>query len=382
MLLACYFQNTVVFSQQITQQNAPNKDIKLGMSNAFSGPVRNIGVELRQGSLVYFKRVNENNGIHGRMVKLISLDDGYEPRRTVSNTRKLIKVEQVLALFNYGGTPTSYAVLPMIIKNKIPYIMPYSGADFLRNPVMPNVFTLRASFIQEAQKQIDYLIKELSFRNIALVVQTDEFGLNAQRAIIRLLNKYSIDPIITTRFKRNTHDIENVLMKLKEKPVEAVIFIGTYKPFTHLINLAHKQKFRPVFTSFAISGESVLTRLKHPSRVIMSQVVPEPEECNWRLCQQFIIDMKKTGIKKTTRIQLEGYLNAFVFSQVAKKCPATLTIRCLQQKLETFSFKDNDLDINFSADNHQGLRKVYLSFSDTEKNYQSNPPLLNQPSYF
>ncbi len=364
--MAFYFQVTIVFSQQ----NGSNDDIVLGSSTALSGPTRDIGQSLTQGSLAYFKRLNESGGIQGRMVKLISLDDGYEPRRTVSNTRKLIKVEKVFSLFNYAGTPTTYAALPMIIKYNIPCIMLYSGADFLRNPVMPNVFTLRASFNQEAQAQIDYLVKKLSYKNIAIVVQTDEFGLNAQRAINTLLSEHNINPIITTRFKRNTHDVEKILIKLMEKPVEAVIFIGTYKPFTNLINLAYQQKFRPVFSGFSISGKSVFSRLKHPSRVITSEVMPDPEQCSWQLCQQFLTDMKKAGINKTNRVQLEGYLNAFVFSQVAKKCPAKLTTQCLLQKLENFSFQDNDLDISYSADNHQGLKKAYLSFSDAEKNHQ------------
>ncbi len=366
MLLACYFQTTVVFCQQ----SETNNDIKLGSSTALSGSSKDIGLGLKQGALAYFKRLNENNGIHGRMVKLIALDDDYEPRRTVSNTQKLIEHEQVFALLGYAGTQTSIAILPMLNKNQTPYLMPFTGADLLRQPVMQNVFTLRASYYQEAQAQVDYLVKDLSFKNIAVVIQTDEFGLSVQRIINSLLSKHNITPIITTRFKRNTDDVDKILIELMKKPVEAVIFIGTYQPFVNLINLAHQQGFKPVYSSFSITGRSVISRLKYPSKIITSEVMPDPEECNWQLCQQFIIDMKKAGIKQTNRIQLEGYLNAFVFSQAAKKCPATLTTQCLLQKLESFSFKDNSLDINFSADNHQGMQQVYLSFSDGEKHYQ------------
>ncbi len=360
--LALYFLNTVALSQP----NEPDNDIKLGRS----GPINYIGQGFEQGSLAYFKRLNESGGIHGRMVKLISLDDGYEPRNTVNNTLKLIKEEQVFALFGYVGTPTSHAILPILDKSQILYLMPHTGADFLRNPVMPNVFTLRASYDQEALAQVDYLVNKLSFRNIAVVIQADVFGLGVQRAINTLLNKHNITPVITTRYKRNTTEVDHILTELMKKPVEAVIFIGTYRPFTNLINQAYQQGFKPVFTSFSINGDSVSMRVKHPSRVITSEVMPDPEQCNWRLCQQFIIDMKDSGVKTTNRVQLEGYLNAFVFSQAAKKCPATLTAQCLRQKLENFSFKDNELDINFSTDNHQGMQQVYLSFSDAEKRYQ------------
>ncbi len=362
MSLAFHLQNAVVFSQP----SESNNDIKLGLS----GPTQYIGQGFKKGSLVYFKRLNESGGIHGRMVKLISLDDGYEPRNTVINTFKLIEEEEVFALFGYVGTPTSHAILPILNKSQILYLMPITGADFLRQPVIPNVFVLRASYDQEALAQVDYLVNKLSFKNIALVIQTDVFGLGVQRAINTLLNKHNLTPVITTRYKRNTTEVDHILTELMKKPVEAVIFIGTYIPFTNLINQAYQQGFKPVFTSFSINGDSVSIRVKHPSRVITSEVMPDPKQCNWRLCQQFITDMKDAGINNTNRLQLEGYLNAFVFSQVAKKCPVTLTTQCLQQKLENFSFKDNGLDINFSADNHQGLQKVYLSFSDAEKRYQ------------
>ncbi len=373
MPLAFYFQATVAFSQQ----NEPNEYIKLGTSNALSGPTKNVGQRLIQGASAYFKRLNENGGIHGRKVKLVSLDDGYEPRRTVSNTRKLIEVEEVFALFGYMGTPTSQAILPILNKSQIPYLMPFTGASFLRKPIIKNIFNLRASYYQEAQAQVDYLVNKLSFQNIALVIQADEFGLSVQRTINNLLSKHNISPIITTRFKRNTNDIENILVKLMKKPVEAVIFIGTYQPFANLVNSAYRQEFKPVFTSFSVDGKSIFTRLKYPSRVIVTEVIPAPEKCNWQLCQQFITDMKEAGIKKPNRTQLEAYLNAFVFSQAAKKCPVKLTTQCLLQKLESFSFKDNELNINFSADNHQGMQQVYLSFSEAEKIHQASEPYTN-----
>ncbi len=364
---ALYLQSTVVSSQPLPLNN----DIKLGMSNALSGPAKNLGQDLKQGSLVYFNNLNENGGIHGKKIKLISLDDGYEPENTVGNTRKLIEDEQVLALFGYVGTPTTYAILPILNKSKIPYLMPFTGADFLRSPVVSNIYNLRASYYQEVQAQVNYLVKKLAFKNIAIVIQADEFGLSAQRDIIKVLKQYKMKPIISARFKRNSNDIEQALAKLKTKPIDAVIFVGTYQPFSHLINLAYQQGIRPLFTSLSFIGsQSAFSHLKYPSKVMISEVMPDPNLCEWQLCQNFLIDMDKAGIKKVNRIHLEGYLNAFVFAQVAKMCTAKLTQKCLLEKFETFSFNDQTLTINFSADNHQGLQQVYFSFSDVAKNHR------------
>ena len=165
-----------------------SQTIKLGTSNALSGPASSLGNDLNEGALIYFKRLNKNGGINGTPIALINLDDGYEPKKTVLNTKKLID-QQVLALFGYVGTPTSHAIMPMLKKSKIPYLMPFTGADFLRTPIHDNIFSLRASYYQEGKAQIEYLINVKEFKKIALVIQADEFGLTAQRAINEILHK-------------------------------------------------------------------------------------------------------------------------------------------------------------------------------------------------
>jgi len=363
ILLLLVFINTC-----LAEKNISTNKIKLGMSNALTGPTSQLGQELKRGASVYFEQLNNLGGINGQQVELISLDDGYEPENTVRNTRVLIQQKQVLALFGYVGTPTSHAILPILEQTKTPYLMPFTGADFLRTPVIKNIFNLRASYLQEAQAQIDFLVKNKGFSRIGFVIQADEFGLAAQRSYIQILKQYNLKPIINERFKRNSNDIEKVLIHLKTKPLDAVIFVGTYQPFSHLINLSHEQGIRPFFSTLSfVSSQEVFSRLEYPSKVLVSEVMPEPSLCQWLICQQFIQDMTKSGYQQLNRLQLEGYLNAHIFSLVAKQCIDNLTQRCLMKKFESFEYKQGGLDVSFSPDNHQGLNQVYLSFSDAAK---------------
>jgi len=340
-----------------------NSVIKLGVSNPLSGPVSNLGKELNKGANTYFNRINSQEGINGRSVELISLDDGYEPNNTVINTKKLIE-QQVLALFGYVGTPTSHAIMPMLNKSEIPFLFPFTGADFLRSPDHNNIFNLRASYYQELEAQINYLVSIKRFKKIALVIQADEFGLAGQRAISKILKIKQLEVILTTRYRRNTDDIEDALIKLTTQPIEAVIFVGTYQPFIRLINLAYQQKLDLVFTSLSfIGGHNLLNKIPDASKIVLSEVVPDPKECQWQLCQQFITDMTNAGYSDLNRVQLEGYLNAFVFSQVAKQCGEGLSRQCLLKQFEQFNYQDNTLNISFNNDNHQALQQVYFSFS-------------------
>jgi len=333
------------------------------MSNALSGPTSSLGNEIKKGASVYFKRINEQGGINGQLIELTSLDDGYEPENAVNNTKSLIE-KDVLALFGYVGTPTSYAIMPILKNSKIPYLMPFTGADFLRTADHSNIFNLRASYYQEVAAQIDYLIDIKKFSKIALILQADEFGLTAQRAVNKVLKENELNITVTARFRRNTDDIIAALAKVSAQPIDAVIFVGTYQPFIHLINLAHKQNLDVVFTSLSFIGShNILNKIPESSKVILSEVVPAPNKCNWQLCQQFIADMNNAGYSNLNRVQLEGYLNAFVFSQVAKHCGENLNRQCLLKQFEQFNYQDNTLDISFSKDNHQGLQQVYFSFS-------------------
>ena len=94
-------------------QGVTSDTILIGQSAALSGPAELLGKEMKLGAEAYFKVVNDAGGINGRKIKLVSLDDGYEPDRAKANTQKLINEEKVLALFGYVGTPTSNAALPV-----------------------------------------------------------------------------------------------------------------------------------------------------------------------------------------------------------------------------------------------------------------------------
>jgi len=333
------------------------------MSNALTGPASQLGNELKTGSMVYFNKINQQGGIHGRKVELISLDDGYEPVKTIANTHQLI-AKQVFALFGYVGTPTSHAILSILKQKNILFLMPFTGADFLRTPVKSNIFNLRASYQQEAKLQLDYLIKQKGYKNIALVIQADEFGLAAEKFFLHYLKDYKLNPVVTSRYRRNSDDISKVLSTIKQQSVDAVIFVGTYQPLAKLINSGHEQGVTPFYTTLSfISSSDLYSRLNHESRVMVSEVMPEPSACAWKVCYQFLADMKKAGIRQPNRVQLEGYLNAYIFTQVAKKCQVMLTKACFIQQFEQLSLSNEILPVQYSSESHQGLQQLYMSLS-------------------
>ena len=125
-----------------------DKRIVLGQSAALSGPAAALGTEFRQGAVLHFDKLNAAGGLNGRLVELLTLDDGYEPDRCAANTKQLLE-RGVFALFGYIGTPTSLAALPLAVSAKVPFFAPFTGAMGLREPFQRNVFHLRASYNDE-----------------------------------------------------------------------------------------------------------------------------------------------------------------------------------------------------------------------------------------
>jgi len=103
----------IVVSGQVAvaEQGVTDREILVGMSNALTGPAAALGTGMKAGAQTYFNKVNASGGVHGRKIKLISYDDGYEPKNTVENTNKLIVTDKVFALFGYVGTPTALTLL-------------------------------------------------------------------------------------------------------------------------------------------------------------------------------------------------------------------------------------------------------------------------------
>src|SRR3954468_16897610 len=116
------------------QTGVSNDKILVGQSVALTGPAAQLGIQMRNSIKAYFDEVNAKGGVNGRKIELVTLDDGYEPARTVPNTKELIEKHRVFGLIGYVGTPTSVPTVPVFTEAKVPFIGPFTGAEALRQP--------------------------------------------------------------------------------------------------------------------------------------------------------------------------------------------------------------------------------------------------------
>ena len=123
---------------------------------------------MRLGILAAFHEVNQRGGVHGRQIELTWLDDAYEPEAAATNTLELINDEEVFALIGAVGTPTSRSATPVARAAGVPYIGPFTGAEFLRDAAtLSNVINMRASYYQETEEMVARLTTDLGVERIA-----------------------------------------------------------------------------------------------------------------------------------------------------------------------------------------------------------------------
>src|SRR6266702_3916404 len=184
-----------------------DKEIVIGSCAALEGPASFLGTQTVLGARAYLNSVNDQGGVHGRKIQLVSRNDGYEPDKTIACVNQLIQQDKVFAMGFFVGTPTGAKVVPMAEAHKVPAIGFFTGAEILRTPVRRHVIHVRASYYDEARAQVDNLVNGLGMKKIAAFYQEDAFGLAVLEGVKVALKKYDMTPVALGTFPRNTLEI-------------------------------------------------------------------------------------------------------------------------------------------------------------------------------
>jgi branched-chain amino acid transport system substrate-binding protein len=286
--------------------------ILFGQAAALEGPSSALGQGMRQGILAAFAEINAKGGVHGRKLTLVSRDDGYDPDRSVAETITLIEKDKVFALIGAVGTPTAVSTVPITSAKNVPFIGPFTGAEFLRAPELHNVVNIRASYSAEAEAWIKHLTEDLHFTKIAIFYQDDAFGRDGLAGVKRALDRRGMELTAEGTFERNTRAVGAALRTIKRAEPEAIVMVGTYGPCAEFIKLAHKSGFNPTFVNISFVGANALAKElgAEGKGVIISQVVPFPWDASLKVVADYQAAEKALDPNLTPDfVSLEGYLS-------------------------------------------------------------------------
>ncbi|MBY0525077.1 MAG: ABC transporter substrate-binding protein [Gemmataceae bacterium] len=360
--------------------------VLVGMSAPFSGPNRELGRELEVGINTYLREVNDQGGIHGRKLTLVSLDDRYEPDQALANMRELVEQRKVFAVIGNVGTPTAEKTVPYALEQNLPFIAPFTGAKLLRkDPPDRFVFNYRASYEEETAAIVKYLVdsRRIKPNEIAVFCQNDGYGESGFKGATKGLRKYDVDPesVLKVTYPRNTTDVDvAVKAVLARKDIRAVVMVPTSKPAAAFIQKVRKERPDMIFTnvSFVDSGALAdeLMQLdssgKTAEGVIVTQVVPHPES-QASLVRKYRDALRKHFPNERPSVtSLEGYIDAAILCEGLRRAGDRLTPDSLVDALETIQHLDLGLGapISFAPSDHQALNKVWATKLGRDGRYQ------------
>jgi len=349
--------------------------ILFGQSAAFEGPAAALGLGMREGILASFNEANAAGGVNGRRLELVSYDDGYEPEKAIANTKRLINENGVFALVGEVGTPTSNAAQPITAEAGVPFIGPFTGAAFLRNPSLGNVINIRGSYDQETEAWIEHLTTDLGVSRIAILYQDDTFGRAGLSGVSKAMEKRGMKLVAEGTFERNTTAVKMALLAIRKAGPEAVVMVGPYKPCAEFIKLAHRLKLDAVFVNISFVGANALAKElgEDGKGVVVTQVVPFPGDTGIPLVARYQKALKAANPDAQIGfVSLEGYMVGRLVIEALGKVKGPVTRAGLLSTIkEVGTFDLGGITLAYGPDDNQGMDQVFLTVLRADGSFKS-----------
>jgi branched-chain amino acid transport system substrate-binding protein len=374
----------IVLARAVPSWGAPvaapaSATILVGVSNVQTGPASEMGRNLILGSREYFDRVNGLGGVNGRSISILLKDDHYEPDPAVQNTNEFIERDNVFFLFDYVGTPTLTRTLPLLKYYRAKQIVsvgPLTGADPQRLPPYDRfVFNIRASYREETRTLVRYFYAK-GYRRIGVFAQADAYGKSGESGVNDALGELGLKAVANVTYSRNQpfeNDLGVQVRLLRDAGADAVIAVGVFEPSAAFIRDARMSGWTVPIGNLSPSGSSsLLQKLLQASvklgrdlttNLIVSQVVPALDDSRYPLVVQYCA---ATAAKDRSFTGLEGWLNAVVVTEALRRAGPNPSRGAFIAAMESLHGWDPGVgvDLAFSASDHQGLHKVWLTRTD------------------
>jgi branched-chain amino acid transport system substrate-binding protein len=333
--MATFFLATGAAMAQQYSPGVSDTEIKLGQTVPFSGPVSVAGV-VGHASLAYFDAVNKAGGINGRQVKLIALDDGYIPPKTVEATRRLVEDDNVLMMYGSVGTPTNAAVEKYLNVKKVPQLFITTGASRFRDPkAFPWTMAFMPGYVQEGRAMARYVLEAVASPKIAVLYQNDDLGKDFRAGFKSGLGDKAESLIVSEQtFEVADPTVDSQLIAAKTSGANVFYFAGTQKAGAEQIRGVRKLGWSPLHLvcSIASGVEGVLkpAGLENAEGLISTAYSKDPFDPTWAddADVKTFLNWEKASLTQGNPRDsgvVVGYIASFLAAYVLEKAGSNLT---------------------------------------------------------
>lgn len=360
-------------------------EVVFGMASPFTGAIKELGRGMKTGLEAAFAVANESGGVHGRKLRLVALDDGYDPQRTKQVMLELLDQRRVFAIVGNVGSPTAAVSLPVALAKKVVFFGALTGAPVLRrNPPDRYVFNYRPSYAEETAAAVRYLVdvRRIDPRHIGVFYQDDAFGEAGLVGVEEQLRRYRRNPaeMVKATYQRNSADVSGALARIrKEGKLRAVVLVATYQAAIQFIQQAKDTGLNLVFTNVSAVGSNELAEALvgagagYTADVVVTQIVPLPtSKATAALRYQAALEKHAIG-EKPGFITFEGYIVGNILIEALRRAGRTLDNERLVAAFEDIKGLDLGIGtpITFGPKEHQGSHKVWGTQLQPDGSYKA-----------
>lgn len=369
----------------VTVRGVSPTEVVFGMASPFSGAVKDLARAMRTGIETAFAAANDAGGVNGRKVRLLALDDGYDPERSRRTVQELVEERNVFGLVGNVGSATAAASVPYLLEKKVLLFGALTGSPLLRkSPPDRYVFNFRPGCAEETAAAVRYLteVRRIAPADIAVFYQDDELGTSGLAGVEEQMRKLGQDPatLVRATYQRNTADVAQAVESVRKarSHLRAVVMVAIYPAAIQLILKTRDLGADLVFTnvsavdSNALAEGLVAAGKGYTSNVIVTQVVPLPTS-KATLAIELQAALKKYAVGEASGfVGFEGYIVGKILLEGLRRAGNDLSTEALIAALEEM----HDLElgmgapIGFSAEDHQGSHKVWGTLLEPDGSYR------------
>jgi branched-chain amino acid transport system substrate-binding protein len=357
-------------------------EIKLGQTMPYSGPASAYGA-VGKSEVAFFEMINQQGGVNGRKIRLISLDDSYSPPKTVEQTRRLVEQEEVLAIFSPLGTAPNTAIHKYLNAKKVPQLLLHSSSNKWNDPAnFPWSMSWPPNSATETHIYGRYLLQSHPTAKIGVLYQNDDYGKDMLKGLRDALGGKAEQMIVAiASYEVTDATIDSQIVSLQASGADTFFNFATPKFAAQAIRKVYDLSWKPLqFVSYPASSVAAVLApagLEKSIGIVTGGFAKDPTDPGWRSdpgFQDWLAFMKKYYPDGDTTDQLNvwGYLTGQVLVQILKQCGEDLTRENLMR--QAASLKNYELPMylpgikmNTSPTDYRGIKQMHLMRFDGKK---------------
>lgn len=243
---------------QAQTQGVTDTEIVLGSHQDLSGPLASMGGPIRDGMILAAEDINAAGGVNGRKIRILVEDNGYDPKKAVLATQKLLNQDKAFALIATLGSATTSASMPLAIDKGVPFLFPGSASESAYLPLSPLKFGFATLNYPQVRASVKYAYEKLGKHRFGILYQDDDTGLGTLRAVEDQLKALGLPFVERTSYKRGEIDFSAQISRLKAADVD-IVMLGTIVRETAAAEIEAKKQNWPVDMIATQSASHVAT---------------------------------------------------------------------------------------------------------------------------